>query len=117
VLRAEINAVADEVFKEHERLVPPLNERIWKIDCEIRKLILEQVLLHELRLQQRTQPRGMLPTYFELAFGRASQASDPSSKSDYLKIHRHGESSAEAASIQGQIDRVDVSESGQSIVA
>jgi ATP-dependent helicase/DNAse subunit B len=116
-LRAEINAVADEVFKEHERLVPPLNERIWKIDCEIRKLILEQVLLHELRLQQRTQPRGMLPTYFELAFGRASQASDPSSKSDYLKIHRHGDASAEAASIQGQIDRVDVSESGQSIVA
>jgi ATP-dependent helicase/DNAse subunit B len=116
-LRAEINAVADEVFKEHERLVPPLNERIWKIDCEIRKLILEQVLLHELRLQQRTQPRGMLPTYFELAFGRASQASDPSSKSDYLKIHRHGDASSEAASIQGQIDRVDVSESGQSIVA
>lgn len=116
-LRAEINAVADEVFKEHERLVPPLNERIWKIDCEIRKLILEQVLLHELRLQQRTQPRGMVPTYFELAFGRASQASDPSSKSDYLKIHRHGDTSAEAASIQGQIDRVDVSVSGQSIVA
>src|SRR5687768_9081516 len=90
-LRLEINAVAEEVFKEHERLVPPLNERIWKIDCEIRKLILEQVLLHELRLQQRTQPRGMLPTYFELAFGRASQASDPSSKSDYLKIPRPGE--------------------------
>ena len=117
VLRVEINAVADQVFKEHERLVPPLNERIWKIDCEIRKLILEQVLLHELRLQQRTQPRGMLPTYFELAFGRASQASDPSSKTDYLKIHRHGDASSEAASIQGQIDRVDVSESGQSIVA
>ncbi|HKO35601.1 MAG TPA: PD-(D/E)XK nuclease family protein [Pyrinomonadaceae bacterium] len=116
-LRVEMNAVADEVFKEHERLVPPLNERIWKIDCEIRKLILEQVLLHELRLQQRTQPRGMLPTYFELAFGRASQASDPSSKSDYLKIHRHSDASSEAASIQGQIDRVDVSESGQSIVA
>ena len=116
-LRKEINDVADEVFKEHERLVPPLNERIWKIDCEIRKLILEQVLLHELRLQQRTQPRGMLPTYFELAFGRASQASDPSSKSDYLKIHRHGDASSEGASIQGQIDRVDVSESGRSIVA
>jgi ATP-dependent helicase/DNAse subunit B len=116
-LRKEINDVADEVFKEHERLVPPLNERIWKIDCEIRKLILEQVLLHELRLQQRTQPRGMLPTYFELAFGRASQASDPSSKSEYLKIHRDRDASSEAASIQGQIDRVDVSESGQSIVA
>ncbi len=117
VLRAEINAVADEVFQEHERLVPPLNERIWKIDCEIRKLILEQVLLHDLRLQEKTQPRGMLPTYFELAFGRPSQASDPSSKSDYLKIPRPGEGSSEAASIQGQIDRVDVSESGRSVVA
>ena len=116
-LRQEINDVADEVFREHERLVPPLNERIWKIDCEIRKLILEQVLLHELRLQQRTQPRGMLPTYFELAFGRASQASDPSSKPDYLKIHRDRDASSEAALIQGQIDRVDVSESGRSIVA
>ncbi|HEX5703925.1 MAG TPA: PD-(D/E)XK nuclease family protein [Pyrinomonadaceae bacterium] len=117
VLRAEINAVADEVFKEHEQLVPPLNERIWKIDCEIRKLILEQVLLHDLRLQERTQARGMLPTYFELAFGRPSQASDPSSKSDYLKIPRPGDGSSEAASIQGQIDRVDVSESCGSVVA
>ena len=116
-LRAEINAVADEVFKEHERLVPPLNERIWKIDCEIRKLILEQVLLHDLRLQEKTQARGMLPTYFELAFGHPSQASDPSSKADYLKIARPGDGSAEAASIQGQIDRVDVSESGRSVVA
>ena len=116
-LRVEINAVADEVFQEHERLVPPLNERIWEIDCEIRKLILEQVLLHDLRLQERTQARGMLPTYFELAFGRPSQASDPSSKADYLKIPRPGDGSSEAASIQGQIDRVDVSESGRSVVA
>ena len=92
-LRREISTVADEVFKEHERLVPPLNERIWKIDCEIRKLILEQVLLYELRLQERTSARGMLPTYFELAFGRASQASDPSSSSDYLKIAKDGQHS------------------------
>ena len=116
-LRKEINDVAEEVFSEHERLVPPLNERIWKIDCEIRKLILEQVLLHDLRLQQRTQTRGMLPTYFELAFGRPSQASDPSSKSDYLKIRRPGAASSEAALLQGQIDRVDLSESGGSVVA
>jgi ATP-dependent helicase/DNAse subunit B len=116
-LREEINAVADEVFREHERLVPPLNERIWKIDCEIRKLILEQVLLHELRLQQRTQTRGMLPAYFELAFGYASQASDPSSTAAYLKVPRQSGSVAEAALIQGQIDRVDVSESCESVVA
>ena len=115
-LRREISSVADDVFKEHERLVPPLNERIWKIDCEIRKLILEQVLLFELRLQERTNARGMQPTYFELAFGRASQASDPSSSSAYLKLERKGGAS-EAALIQGQIDRVDVSPDGKHAIA
>ncbi|HKP35232.1 MAG TPA: PD-(D/E)XK nuclease family protein, partial [Pyrinomonadaceae bacterium] len=115
-LRREMSAVADEVFKEHERMVPPLNERIWKIDCEIRKLILEQVLLFELRLQERANSRGMQPTYFELAFGRASQASDPSSSQSYLKLQRRGPV-AEAALIQGQIDRVDVSEDGRHAIA
>lgn len=114
-LRDEINAVADEVFGEHERMVPPLNERIWKIDCEIRKLILEQVLLFELRLQERTNARGMTPTYFELAFGRTSRGSDPSSAATYLKLARPG--SSDTALIQGQIDRVDVSESGDSAIA
>ena len=111
----ELAAVADAVFKEHEDRVPPLNERIWKIDCEIRKLILEQVLLHELRLQEKTQPRGMTPTYFELAFGGASEGSDPHSTSDSLKIDRAGAS--ETALIRGQIDRVDVSESGKRVIA
>jgi ATP-dependent helicase/DNAse subunit B len=115
-LVAELASVADEVFAEHERKVPPLNERIWKIDCEIRKLILEQVLLHELRLQEKTQPRGMTPTFFELAFGRVSEGSDPASKTDYLKIERDGGTS-EPALIQGQIDRVDVSQSCKSVVA
>src|SRR5262249_46299082 len=82
-LRREMLAIADQVFDEHERMVPPLNQRIWKIDCEIRKLILEQVLLYELRLQERTKSRGMRPAYFELAFGRASQASDPASSPEY----------------------------------
>jgi ATP-dependent helicase/DNAse subunit B len=116
-LRKEIGAVADEVFEEHERLVPPLNERIWKIDCEIRKLILEQVLLFELRLQERTSQRGMQPAYFELAFGRASQASDPSSSPNFLKLERSGATVAESALIQGQIDRVDVSEDGKHAIA
>ena len=115
-LLKELTAVADEVFAEHERKVPPLNERIWKIDCEIRKLILEQVLLHELRLQEKTEPRGMTPTFFELAFGRVSEGSDPASKTDYLKIERDGQTS-ETALIQGQIDRVDVSESCKSVIA
>jgi ATP-dependent helicase/DNAse subunit B len=115
-LLAEMAEVADEVFKEHERLVPPLNERIWKIDCEIRKLILEQVLLHELRLQEKTEARGMLPAYFELAFGRASEGSDPNSTTEFLRLFRGGEGS-EAALIQGQIDRVDLDKSDRQAVA
>ncbi|PYK31153.1 MAG: hypothetical protein DME57_04765 [Verrucomicrobia bacterium] len=57
VLRDELTKTADAVFKEHEDKVPPLNERIWKIDCEIRKLILDQVLLYEIRLQEKTEGR------------------------------------------------------------
>ncbi|HMJ24534.1 MAG TPA: PD-(D/E)XK nuclease family protein, partial [Pyrinomonadaceae bacterium] len=109
-LRLELSKTADDVFKEHEALVPPLNQRIWKIDCEIRKLILDQVLLYELRLQEKTNPRGIRPAYFELAFGRASQASDPGSSTDFLKLNRAGVDASETALFQGQIDRVDVNE-------
>jgi ATP-dependent helicase/DNAse subunit B len=109
-LRRQLGQTADDVFKEHETLVPPLNQRIWKIDCEIRKLILDQVLLYELRLQAKTNPRGIRPAYFELAFGRASQASDPKSSTEFLKLNRAGADSAETALFQGQIDRVDVNE-------
>jgi ATP-dependent helicase/DNAse subunit B len=109
-LRRQLNQTADDVFKEHEALVPPLNQRIWKIDCEIRKLILDQVLLYELRLQEKTNPRGIRPAYFELAFGRASQASDPKSSTEYLKLNRPGVDPAETALFQGQIDRVDINE-------
>src|SRR6185436_14187506 len=86
-LRAELAKTADAVFKEHEDKVPPLNERIWKIDCEIRKLILDQVLLYEIRLQEKTEGR-VLPGYFELAFGRTSEASDPQSTRQFLKLER-----------------------------
>jgi ATP-dependent helicase/DNAse subunit B len=109
-LRRQLSKTADDVFREHETLVPPLNQRIWKIDCEIRKLLLDQVLLYELRLQERTNARGIRPAYFELAFGRASQASDPSSKPDYLKLDRPGSGAPETALLQGQIDRVDINE-------
>jgi ATP-dependent helicase/DNAse subunit B len=109
-LRRQLSKTADDVFREHETLVPPLNQRIWKIDCEIRKLLLDQVLLYELRLQEKTNARGIRPAYFELAFGRASQASDPSSKPDYLKLDRPGSGAPETALLQGQIDRVDINE-------
>jgi ATP-dependent helicase/DNAse subunit B len=116
-LRHEMAKVADDVFKEHERMVPPLNQRIWKIDCEIRKLILDQVLLYELRLQEKTNDRGIRPGYFELAFGRASQASDPSSSPDYLRLPRAGADGSETALLQGQIDRVDVNDRERVAVA
>ncbi|MDX6385086.1 MAG: ATP-dependent helicase/nuclease subunit, partial [Blastocatellia bacterium] len=112
-LRLQLSKTADEVFKEHETLVPPLNERIWKIDCEIRKLILDQVLLYELRLQEKTNARGIRPAYFELAFGRASQDSDPKSSTEYLKLNRANET----ALFQGQIDRVDINEDAGVAVA
>ena len=116
-LRRELAETADRVFDEHERLVPPLNPRIWEIDREIRKLILDQVLLYELRLQERTDKRGIRPAYFELAFGRASQAADAASLPDYLKLERSGPSAAETALVQGQIDRIDVNEEEQLAVA
>jgi ATP-dependent helicase/nuclease subunit B len=116
-LRRELAETADQVFDEHERLVPPLNPRIWEIDREIRKLILDQVLLYELRLQERTARHGIRPAYFELAFGRASQAADAASLSDYLKLERGGAGAAETALVQGQIDRVDTSEEERVAVA
>jgi ATP-dependent helicase/DNAse subunit B len=115
-LRNELAATADQVFQEHEDKVPPLNERIWKIDCEIRKLILDQVLLYELKLQEKTSGRGVRPAYFELAFGRAAEASDPYSTREYLKLPR-ADATTEAALIQGQIDRVDVNEAEELAIA
>jgi RecB family exonuclease len=107
-LREEISEIAGAVFREHELLVPALNERIWKIDCEIRKLILDQVLLFELQLQERSNSRGMRPTFFELAFGRSSRASDPGSRTDHLKFSRQAATGSETILVQGQIDRVDL---------
>ncbi len=114
-LREELAKTADGVFKEHEDKVPPLNERIWKIDCEIRKLILDQVLLYELRLQEKTHGR-VQPKYFELAFGRASEGSDPNSTKRFLTLKR-ADDADDAALIQGQIDRVDVNEDEKLAIA
>jgi len=80
-------------------------------------LILQQVLLYELRLQERTNRRGIRPVYFELAFGRASEGSDPSSSPEYLKLKRSDEDSTETALVQGQIDRVDTDEHRRIAVA
>jgi ATP-dependent helicase/DNAse subunit B len=106
-LRMELRSVAEQVFKEHERAVPPLNPDIWKIDCEIRKIILDQVLLYELGVQKQTKA-DVRSSYFEVAFGMTPrQGADPKSKVEQLELTRSTPSGEESIRIQGQIDRVD----------
>jgi ATP-dependent helicase/DNAse subunit B len=111
-LRAELRAVAEQVFKEHEQAVPPLNPDIWKIDCEIRKIILDQVLLYELSVQRQTKA-DVRSTYFEVAFGMTPrQAADPQSTIQQLELTRSTEAGEDTIRIQGQIDRVDQAADG-----
>jgi ATP-dependent helicase/DNAse subunit B len=108
-LQKELAAIADAVFDEHERVVPPLNRQIWKIDREIRKILLDQVLLYELEIQEEAEGRQMLPAYFEVAFGGTrSAAKDPDSKEEPLELARETFVGEESIKISGQIDRVDV---------
>jgi len=105
----ELRTIADNVFDEHERVVPPLNKQIWKIDREIRKILLEQVLLYELEIQEAAAAKGVTPAYFEVAFGgMKSVARDPGSKEDPLELPRSTFLGSETMKISGQIDRVDI---------
>ena len=108
-LQTELATIADKVFDEHERVVPPLNKQIWKIDREIRKILLDQVLLYELEIQESAEREGVVPAYFEVAFGGArSTAKDPDSKDEPLELTRQTFVGEESIKISGQIDRVDV---------
>lgn len=108
-LRQELMELADRVFDEHERVVPPLNKQIWKIDREIRKILLDQVLLYELDIQEQTATAGTLPAYFEVAFGgMKSAARDPGSTDKPLELTRPTFVGDETIKVSGQIDRVDV---------
>ncbi len=108
-LQDELRKLADEVFDEHETVVPPLNRQIWKIDREIRKILLDQVLLYELDIQERVSAQGVVPAYFELAFGNMrSTARDPDSTDQPLELKRSTFVGEETLKISGQIDRVDV---------
>jgi hypothetical protein len=108
-LRYELLEIADGVFDEHERVVPPLNRQIWKIDREIRKILLEQVLLYELHLQEESEAKGVVPSFFEIAFGGSRMsAKDPSSVEDPLTLTRDTFVGEETMKISGQIDRVDL---------
>jgi ATP-dependent helicase/DNAse subunit B len=108
-LQTELRELADRVFDEHERVVPPLNKQIWKIDREIRKILLDQVLLYELEMQEKAAAHGVLPAYFEVAFGgMKSSARDPHSTDLPLELTRATFVGEETMQISGQIDRVDV---------
>ncbi|HJT65605.1 MAG TPA: PD-(D/E)XK nuclease family protein [Pyrinomonadaceae bacterium] len=108
-LQTELATIADKVFDEHERVVPPLNKQIWKIDREIRKILLDQVLLYELEIQEAAEKERVLPAYFEVAFGgMKSAAKDPESKDEPLELTRETFVGEESIKISGQIDRVDV---------
>lgn len=109
-LRQELRGVAEQVFMEHERAVPPLNPDIWKIDCEIRKIILDQVLLYELGVRRQTRA-DVRSRYFEVAFGMTPRtAADPHSKQEQLELTRADRE--ESIRVQGQIDRVDQAADG-----
>jgi ATP-dependent helicase/nuclease subunit B len=110
-LQKELANIADAVFDEHERIVPPLNRQIWKIDREIRKILLDQVLLYELEVQEAAEGQQVLPSYFEVAFGgMKSAAKDPDSKEEPLELTRKTFVGEETIKISGQIDRVDVAD-------
>ena len=110
-LQKELANIADSVFDEHERIVPPLNRQIWKIDREIRKILLDQVLLYELEVQSAAEGQQVLPSYFEVAFGgMKSAAKDPDSKEEPLELTRKTFVGEETIKISGQIDRVDVAD-------
>jgi ATP-dependent helicase/DNAse subunit B len=116
-LREELMKLADRVFDEHERVVPPLNKQIWKIDREIRKILLDQVLLYELDIQEQSAAAGVVPAYFEVAFGgMKSAARDPGSTDEPLKLTRSTFVGEETIKVSGQIDRVDVA-SDDTIIA
>jgi ATP-dependent helicase/DNAse subunit B len=116
-LSKELLEIADEVFDLHQTVVPPLNKQVWKLDREIRKIILEQVLLYELDLQEKTAGAGVIPARFELAFGgMKSAARDPESTDEPLQLVRSTFVGEEAMRISGQIDRVDIARD-QTLVA
>jgi ATP-dependent helicase/DNAse subunit B len=108
-LQRELRELADCVFDEHERVVPPLNQQIWKIDREIRKILLDQVLLYELDIQKQSAAEVVVPAYFEIAFGGIKLSGrDPASTDQPLELTRSTFVGEETIKVSGQIDRVDV---------
>jgi ATP-dependent helicase/DNAse subunit B len=111
-LRSELREAADAVFDEHERAVPPLNPQVWRIDREIRNLLLEQILDYELTVEEQTRSKDVRPAYFELAFGMQNDAIDPNSTDQRLELQRASGDQNETVRLRGQIDRVDRARDG-----
>lgn len=111
-LRRELGKAADAVFDEHERAVPPLNPQVWRIDREIRKMLLEQVLDYELNVEEQTRSKDVRPAYFELAFGMQNDGIDPNSTDRRLELQRASGIQTETVRLRGQIDRVDKAKDG-----
>ena len=107
-LRNDLRAVADEVFDEHQSAVPPLNSKVWRIDREIRKLLLEQLLDYELSVEEKTQSKDVRAAYFELGFGMTGGPVDPHSTEQRLRFYRTLADRTEALMLRGKIDRVDL---------
>jgi len=108
---------ADDVFDRYEAVAPPLNPHVWKIDREIRKLLLEQVLEYELTVQEKVRQSGLAPAFFELAFGMKREGDDPASTERMLEITRpgfHGDA-AQTARLRGRIDRLDLAPDGTAV--
>ncbi|MFY9556194.1 MAG: PD-(D/E)XK nuclease family protein, partial [Blastocatellia bacterium] len=114
-LRRELGEVADAVFDEHQRAVPPLNPKVWEIDREIRKLLLEQVVEYDLEVQRKTELKDVRPAYFELAFGMRSDAGDRHSTDRRLELRRGLDDHTDIVQLRGQIDRVDIAADGTAI--
>lgn len=112
-LRRELRDVADEVFDEHQRVVPPLNPQVWQIDRETRKVLLEQVLDYELMIQKQTSSKDVRPAFFELAFGMPGVEADSHSTETRLELRR--DSDTQPIEVRGQIDRVDLASDGTAI--
>ena len=113
-LLAEMRSIADRVFREHERAVPPLNVHVWKIDCEIHQLQLARVIEYEIDTQNEEGADGPLPNFFELGFGMEHGIRDERSTPEFLLMSRDEENPMTKVGIRlrGQIDRVDMAADG-----